>query len=402
MHRIADHVSRVPISPSVAMLQRAREMSAAGRDVVVLCAGEPDFDTPAPIREAAVRAIAAGHTRYTAVDGIAELKAAVCEKFRRENGLEFGPDQVCISAGGKQAIFNALFATLNPGDEVLVPAPYWVSYPDIATLCGARTVILPTTMESGFKLDPDRLGSAITEKTRWLVLNNPGNPSGAVYTADELEAIAHVLRRHEHVAVMSDDIYEHIVFAPARFDTMAAVAPDIASRVLTVNGVSKTFAMTGWRIGYAAGDAGLLRAMRAVQSQSSGNPASISQWAAVAALASPADFLPEAVLRFQARRDRLVAALNDMPGIRCATPQGAFYVYPDVGGCIGRITAGGRLIANDQDFADALLDEQGVALVHGAAYGLSPHVRVSFAAAEDALDEACRRLLAFCGSLSTR
>ncbi len=399
MIRIAETVSRVPISPSVAMLQRARKLVEQGRDIVSLCAGEPDFDTPADVRDAAIEAIAAGHTRYTAVDGIAELKRAVCEKFRRENDLDFTPDQVCISAGGKQAIFNALFATLDPGDEVLVPAPFWVSYPDMVRLCGATPVILPTGIDTGFKLDPEQLEAAISPRTRWLIINSPGNPSGAVYTAPELETLAAVLRRHAHVAVLSDDIYEHIVFPPARFVTLASTAPDLAGRVLTVNGVSKTFAMTGWRIGYAAGDARVIDAMRVVQSQSSGNPASISQWAALAALAIRGGYLDANVQRYRDRRDRLIDALGSMPGIRCATPEGAFYAFPHVGGCLGRVTAAGHRIENDLDFTNALLDEQGVALVQGAGYGLSPHVRISFAASDDELDEGCRRLREFCENL---
>lgn len=399
MSIVARHVGRTGISPSVALFRRAQALRAEGADVLVLCAGEPDFDTPAHICAAGMRAIEDGHTRYTAVDGIAELKQAVCEKFRRDNQLAYDPAQVIIGAGGKAVLFSALFASLDPGDEVIVPAPYWTSYPDMVRLCHGRPVVVPTDPAQGYRPDPARIEAAITPRSRWLLLNSPGNPSGAVLGEGDLAALAEVLRRHRQVGVISDDIYEHIVYPPARFATLAAVAPDLADRVLTVNGVSKTYAMTGWRIGYAAGPAELIDAMRVVQSQASGNPASISQWAAQAALQNPADFLPAALARFQARRDRVVEALGRLPGLACPLPDGAFYVFADIAGCIGRVTPAGRRIDDDEAFVMALLEEQGVALVHGGAYGTSPAIRMSYAADDAMLDDACARIGEFCQSL---
>jgi aspartate aminotransferase len=384
----------------MAMTALAAEMRAAGRDVIGLSAGEPDFDTPAHIREAGKAAIDMGRTRYTAVDGIPELKAAVAEKFRRDNGLDYGTDAVSIGSGGKQILFNAFMATLNPGDEVVIPAPYWVSYPDMVRLTGGEPVILPAPIEAGFRITPDQLEAAITPRTKWLILNSPSNPTGAGYSADDLSALAEVLRRHPQVWILMDDIYEHIVFDDFRFATMAEVAPDLKDRTLTMNGVSKAYAMTGWRIGFAAGPVELIAAMRKIQSQSTSNPSSIGQYAALAALTGPQDFLPEHATLFQRRRDLVVGMLNDAEGITCPVPEGAFYVYPSIAGCIGKTSKGGRVIATDEDFATALLDETGVAAVFGAAFGVSPNFRVSYAASDEQLREACARIQDFCAGLS--
>ncbi len=399
MPLLSDAVARLRPSATVAITQTAREMAAQGRDVISLSAGEPDFDTPTHIRDAAKAAMDAGRTRYTAPDGIAELKAAVIAKFRRENGMAFTPGQVMVSTGGKQVLFNALLATLGPGDEAVIPAPYWVSYPEIVRLTGAAPVIAHAAAAQGFKLGPQALEAAITPRTKWLILNSPGNPTGAIYSAAELRALAEVLRAHPQVWTLCDDIYEHIAYAPARFATLAAVAPDLGARILTVNGVSKAYAMTGWRIGYGAGPAPLLDAMRALQSQSTTNPCSISQWAAVAALEGPQDHLETARAAFLRRRDLVVAALNAAPGLECATPQGAFYVYPSCAGAIGRIAPSGRTIADDAQFCAELLEAEGVAATPGAAFGFSPHFRLSFATDDDTLREACRRIARFCAAL---
>ncbi len=382
------------------MTGRVAELRRAGRDIIGLSAGEPDFDTPEHVREAAKRAIDDGQTRYTVVDGIPELKEAICAKFARENGLAFTPDQITAGTGGKQVLFNALMATLNPGDEVVIPAPYWVSYPDMVRLCGGTPVILPAPQEAGFRISAEALDAAITPKTKWLMLNSPSNPTGAVYPAEALEGLAEVLRRHPHVWVLTDDIYEHILFGEAPFATIAAVAPDLKDRVLTMNGVSKAYAMTGWRLGYAAGPAPLIAAMRKIQSQSTSNPSSISQWAAIAALTGPQEFLATQKAAFLRRRDLVVAGLNAAEGITCAVPEGAFYVYPSIAGCIGKKSPGGTLIDSDEAFSMALLDEADVALVFGAAFGLSPHVRLSYASADALLAEACNRIQAFCAGLT--
>ena len=399
MTRLSQAIGRIAPSPTVAMAGRARALKAEGRDVIALAAGEPDFDTPAHIREAAVEAIARGETRYTDVAGTPALRAAVAEKFARENGLEAAPERVIVTSGGKQVIFNAFLATLDPGDEVIVPAPYWVSYPDIARLAGATPVVVPCPAEAGFRLAPGALEAAITPRTRWLVLNSPGNPTGAGYAAAHLAALAEVLRRHPQVMVLSDDIYEHIAFAPFVFATLAQVAPDLADRVLTMNGVSKAYAMTGWRIGYATGPADLIGAMIKLQSQSTTSASSISQAAALAALTGPQDYLAEAQGHFLRRRDAVVAALNAAPGLSCPVPDGAFYVYPSIAGCLGKTSRGGRRIEGDMDFAEALIDETGVAVVFGAAFGLSPHFRVSYAEADATLAEACARIADFCAGL---
>ncbi|MHA6326768.1 pyridoxal phosphate-dependent aminotransferase [Roseivivax sp. CAU 1753] len=397
---LSNTLARVKPSPTVAVTQLARDLAAEGRDVIGLGAGEPDFDTPDNIKAAAIAAIHAGKTKYTAPDGIPELKAAICEKFKRENGLDYVPAQISVSAGGKQVLFNALMATLNPGDEVVIPAPYWVSYPDIVRMGGAEPVIVDAGMETGFKLTPDALEAAITERTKWFIFNSPSNPTGAAYSHDELKALTDVLERHPHVWIMSDDIYEHLAYDGFTFCTPAQVAPALYARTLTVNGVSKAYAMTGWRIGYAAGPEVLIAAMRKVQSQSTTNPCSISQWAAVEALTGPQDFLAERLKAFARRRDLVVAALDATPHLTCPTPEGAFYVYPSCAGAIGLTSAGGTRITDDEVFARALLEEEGVAVVFGAAFGLSPHFRISYATSDAALEDACARIRRFCEALS--
>ena len=396
---LSDTLARVKPSPTIAVTNKARELQAAGKDVIGLGAGEPDFDTPQNIKDAAKRAIDAGKTKYTAVDGIPELKAAICEKFRRENGLTYTPAQVTVGTGGKQILYNALVATLNPGDEVIIPAPYWVSYPDMVLLAGGTPVSVPAGIETQFKLSPEALEAAITPKTKWFIFNSPSNPTGAGYTRAELKALTDVLMRHPHVWVMSDDMYEHLVFDDFEFCTPAQVEPGLYDRTLTCNGVSKAYAMTGWRIGYAAGPAALIKAMGTIQSQSTSNPCSVAQYAALEALTGPQDFLPEFRTAFQRRRNLVVGMLNRAPGVTCPNPEGAFYVYPDISGCIGKTSAGGAKITDDEAFATALLEEAGVAVVFGAAFGLSPNFRVSYATADHVLEEACRRIIAFCEGL---
>jgi len=392
-------LDRVKPSPTIAVTTRAQELAAAGRDIIGLGAGEPDFDTPDNIKAAAIRAIEGGKTKYTAVDGIPELKRAIVAKFARENGLSYTPAQVTVGTGGKQVLYNAFMATLNPGDEVIIPAPYWVSYPDMVQLAGGSPVIVVATMATGFKIRPDALEAAITPRTKWFLFNSPSNPTGAAYTWAEVNALTDVLLRHPHVWVMTDDMYEHLVFGNFVFATPAQVEPRLFDRTLTVNGVSKAYAMTGWRIGYAAGPVPLIRAMAKIQSQSTSNPSSISQWAAVEALNGPQDFLGPNKALFQRRRDLVVAGLNACAGITCPVPDGAFYVYPDIAGCIGKTSAGGTVITDDEVFATALLDETGVAVVFGAAFGLSPNFRVSYATSDAALTEACMRIQAFCAGL---
>ena len=393
-------LDRVKPSPTVAMTDLAAELKAAGRDVIGLSAGEPDFPTPKNIREAGKRAIDKGRTKYTAVDGIPELKEAIRTKFERENGLVYDPAEITVGTGGKQVLFNALLATLNPGDEVIIPAPYWVSYPDMTRLCGGEPVIVPGPVENSYKITPDQLEAAITPKTKWFIFNSPSNPTGAGYTPEELRALTEVLERHPHVWVLTDDMYEHIAYPGFDFRTPAGVAPALKPRTLTLNGVSKAYAMTGWRIGYAGGPRELIAAMRKVQSQSTSNPCSVSQWAAVEALNGPQDYIAESVEAFLRRRDLVVAALNAADGVSCPEPDGAFYVYPSIYGCIGKTSAGGRAIETDEDFARALLEETGVAVVFGAAFGLSPAFRVSYAAADSVLEEACARIQVFCAGLS--
>ena len=396
---LSDTLSRVKPSPTIAMTNKAAELKAEGRDIIGLSAGEPDFDTPANIAEAGRRAIAEGRTRYTAVDGIPELKRAICVKFKRENDLDYTPSQVSVGTGGKQVLYNALMATLNPGDEVIIPAPYWVSYPDMVLLAGGTPVTVACGIAAGFKITPDQLEAAITPATKWFLFNSPSNPTGAGYSWDELKALSEVLLRHPHVWVMTDDMYEHLTFGDFRFCTPAQVEPELMGRTLTVNGVSKAYAMTGWRIGYAAGPEALIRAMAKVQSQSTSNPSSVSQWAAVEALNGPQDFIATNNTVFERRRDLVVAGLNAAPGVTCPVPDGAFYVYPDISGCIGKTSAGGTVIGDDEAFATALLEEEGVAVVFGAAFGLSPNFRVSYATSDAALEDACTRIRRFCEGL---
>ena len=397
---LAESLKRVQPSATIAVTTKARELKAAGRDVIGLGAGEPDFDTPQNIKDAAIEAIRRGETKYTAVDGIPELKSAICAKFKRDNGLDYEPAQVHVAPGGKPVIYNAMVATLNPGDEVVIPAPYWVTYPDVVLLCGGTPVTVEAKLEDGYKLRPEDLARAITPRTKWLVFNSPSNPTGAAYTADELRGLADVLLDNPHVWVLTDDMYEHLVYDDFTFATLAEVEPKLFDRTLTMNGVSKAYCMTGWRIGYAAGPVELIAAMRKVESQSTSNPTSISQWAAVEALNGPQDFIAEHNAVFKERRDLVVGMLNQSKGLSCPTPEGAFYVYPSCAGCIGKTTQGGTMLHTDEDFATALLEEEGVAVVHGAAFGLSPFFRISYATSTEALEEACTRIQRFCGGLS--
>lgn len=399
MSFLSQTLSRVKPSPTIAMTNLARELAAEGRDIISLSAGEPDFDTPAHIREAGKAAIDAGHTRYTAVDGIPELKRAVADKFRRENGLDYAPGQITVGTGGKQILYNALMATLNPGDEVIIPAPYWVSYPDMVALGGGTPVIVTGSLENGYRITPEQLDAAITPKTKWVILNSPSNPTGAGYAEDHMRALTDVLLRHPHVWVLADDIYEHLVYDDFRFVTPAQVEPRLIERTLTMNGVSKAYAMTGWRIGYGAGPVELIRAMANVQGQSTSNPCSISQYAALAALTGPQDYIAESRAAFQRRRDLVVSGLNQCEGIDCPTPQGAFYVYPSIARLIGSRTPEGTVIADDRSFAMELLNATGVAVVFGEAFGLSPHFRISYAASDAQLTDAVARIRGFCGNL---
>ena len=396
---LSNTLARVKPSPTIAVTTKAAELKAAGRDIIGLGAGEPDFDTPQNIKDAAKRAIDAGKTKYTPVDGIPELKKAICAKFLRENGLIYAPNQVSVGTGGKQILYNALMATLNPGDEVIIPAPYWVSYPDMVLLAGGTPVPVIAGIESNFKLTPAQLDAAITPKTKWFIFNSPSNPTGAGYTATELKGLTDVLMKHPHVWIMSDDMYEHLVFDDFKFVSPAQVEPGLYDRTLTCNGTSKAYAMTGWRIGYAAGPVALIKAMATIQSQSTSNPCSVSQYAALEALNGTQDFLAPNRALFQRRRDLVVSMLNQAKGITCPRPEGAFYVYPDIAGCIGKTTLGGAVISNDEEFATALLEETGVAVVFGAAFGLSPNFRVSYATSESVLEEACRRIQTFCAGL---
>ncbi len=396
---LADSLARIKPSATLAVTDKARELKAAGRDIIGLGAGEPDFDTPDNIKEAAIRAIRDGKTKYTAVDGMPELKAAIVAKFKRENNLDYKPEEISVGTGGKQVLFNALMATLNPGDEVIIPAPYWVSYPEIVALAGATPVPVATDLASGFKLSAEALEAAITPKTKWVILNSPSNPSGTAYARDELKALTDVIVAHDHVWVLTDDIYEHLTFDDFVFCTPAEIEPRLKARTLTLNGVSKAYAMTGWRIGYGAGPAMLIKAMAKLQSQSTTNPSSISQWAAVEALNGPQDFIPERAEIFRQRRDLVVSMLNQAPGILCPRPEGAFYVFPSCEGTIGKRTDGGVRLESDEDFATALLEEEGVAVVFGAAFGLSPFFRISYATSNEALTEACSRIQRFCAGL---
>jgi aspartate aminotransferase len=390
---------RIKPSATLAADAKARELKAAGRNVISLAAGEPDFDTPDNIKEAAIKAIREGKTKYTNVDGIPELKEAICAKFARENGLSYKPSQVNVSPGGKPVIYNAMVASLSPGDEVVIPAPYWVSYPDMVLLAGGEPVPVLTTAEHGFKMRPQDLEAAITPRTKWLILNSPSNPSGAAYTKAELRGLADVLLRHPQVWILTDDMYEHLIFGDFDYWTIAQVEPQLYERTLTMNGVSKAYAMTGWRIGYAAGPEPLINAMRKVMSQSTSNPASISQYAAVEALNGPQDFIKPNAKLFEQRRDLVVSMLNQASGLHCPTPEGAFYVYPSCEALIGKTAPSGKLIASDADFATELLETEGVAVVHGTAFGLSPFFRISYATANSVLEDACTRIQRFCGSV---
>lgn len=393
-------LGRIAPSPTLAMTQKARDLKAEGFDVISLAAGEPDFDTPEPIKEAAIAAIRRGETKYTAVDGIPELKKAVAAKFRRDNGLDYKLSEISVAPGGKCVIYNAIMATMNPGDEAVIPAPYWVSYPDIVRLAGGEPVFVKTREEDRFLLKADALDRAITARTKWLFLNSPSNPTGATYDRADLRSIADVLLRHPHVWILTDDIYEHILYDDRAFATIAQVEPRLFDRTLTLNGSSKAYSMTGWRIGYAGAPEPLVAAMAKIMTQSTTNPCSISQWAAVAALNGDHAFLIERNAAFKARRDRVVAMLNEAKGLTCRTPEGAFYVYPSCAGVIGLRTPAGKIIADDRDFAFELLDAERVALVHGGAFGLSPYFRISYAASMAELEDACRRIQRFCASLS--
>lgn len=393
---LSDALARVKPSATIAVTAKARELKAAGRDVIGLGAGEPDFDTPGNIKKAAIAAIERGETKYTAVPGIIELREAIAAKYKRENGLDYAPGQVIVGTGGKQILYNAFAATLNPGDEVLIPAPYWVSYPDMVLLNGGEPAVVETTLDNGFKLTAEALEAAITPKTKWLVFNSPSNPSGAAYAESELKALTEVLMRHPHVWVLTDDMYEHLCYGDFTFTTPAQVEPALHERTLTMNGVSKAYAMTGWRIGYAGGPADLIKAMTKVQGQQTSGTCSIAQWAAVEALNGPQDFIPERRKVFEERRDLVVSMLNQASGIECPTPEGAFYVYPSCAGLMGRTAPSGNAMRTDEDFVTELLDSQGVAVVQGSAFGLGPNFRISYATSTEALTEACARIQRFC------
>jgi aspartate aminotransferase len=395
---LADALSRVKPSATIAVSQKARELKAQGRDVIALGAGEPDFDTPDNIKQAAVEAIERGETKYTPVSGIPELRKAIAEKFKRENGLDYAPSQTIVGTGGKQILFNAFMATLNKGDEVIIPAPYWVSYPEMVALCGGEPVFVETRLEDDFKLTPEALEKAITPKTKWFIFNSPSNPSGAAYSEAELKALTDVLMRHEHVWVLTDDMYEHLVYGDFTFTTPAQVEPKLYDRTLTMNGVSKAYAMTGWRIGYAGGPEKLIKAMDMIQGQQTSGASSISQWAALEALSGTQDFIPERKKVFEGRRDLVVSMLNQAKGIECPTPEGAFYVYPSCAGLIGKKAPSGKVIETDEDFVTELLETEGVAVVHGSAFGLGPNFRISYATSDELLEEACSRIQRFCAA----
>ncbi len=396
---IADSLNRIQPSATIAVSMKARQLKAAGRDIISLSAGEPDFDTPQNIKDAAKAAIDKGLTKYTDVDGIPELKAAICAKFKRDNGLVYKPSQISVGTGGKQVLYNALLATLNPGDEVIIPTPCWVSYADIVILGGGVPVFVKTTMDQGFRLQPEDLEKAITPKTKWFMFNSPSNPTGAAYSAADIKKLTDVLLRHPHVWVMTDDMYEHLIYDGLTFATPAQVEPALYDRTLTVNGLSKAYCMTGWRLGYAGGPEPLINAMRKLQSQSTSNPTSITQWAGVEALNGPQDFIAQHNEVFVKRRDLVVSMLNQAKGLSCPKPEGAFYVYPSCAGVIGKTTPKGTVIATDEDFVTALLEEEGVACVHGAAFEGSPAFRISYATATEVLEEACKRIQRFCGNL---
>ncbi|AAX74816.1 aspartate aminotransferase [Brucella abortus 01-4165] len=396
---LADALSRVKPSATIAVSQKARELKAKGKDVIVLGAGEPDFDTPENIKQAAIAAINRGETKYTPVSGIPQLRQAIVSKFKRENGLDYKPEQTIVGTGGKQILFNAFMATLNPGDEVIIPAPYWVSYPEMVAINGGTPVFVDTKIEDNFKLTAADLEKAITPKTKWLIFNSPSNPTGAAYTQAELKSLTDVLVRHPHVWILTDDMYEHLVYGDFVFTTPAQVEPSLYDRTLTMNGVSKAYAMTGWRIGYAAGPIELIKAMDMIQGQQTSGACSIAQWAAVEALNGTQDFIPANKKIFQARRDLVVSMLNQATGLQCPTPEGAFYVYPSCAGLIGKKTEAGKVIETDKDFVTELLETEGVAVVHGSAFGLGPNFRISYATSDELLEKACIRIQRFCASL---
>jgi aspartate aminotransferase len=397
---LADSLKRVKPSATIAVTDKARVLKAAGRNVIGLGVGEPDFDTPDNIKQAAIKAIESGKaSKYTAVDGIPELKGAIARKFKRENELDYKPSQIIVGTGGKQVLYNAFMATLNPGDEVIIPAPYWVSYPDMVLLAGGEPMPVVTTMESGYKLSAQALEKAITPKTKWLLLNSPSNPTGAAYTYAELKALTDVLVRHPHVWVMTDDMYEHLVYDDFKYFTPAQIEPKLYERTLTINGVSKAYCMTGWRIGYAGGPEHLIKAMAMIQSQSTSNPTAVSQWASVEALDGPQDFIPKHNKIFKERRDLVVSMLNQTKGLKCPKPEGAFYVYPSCAGTMGMTAPSGKKLATDEDFVTELLEAEGVAVVHGSAFGVGPAFRISYATKTEDLEEACQRIQRFCGNL---
>jgi aspartate aminotransferase len=400
MFRESAALARVKPSATLAATDKARELQRQGRDIISLSVGEPDFDTPDNIKEAGIKAIRDGKTKYTNTDGIIELKEAVVAKFQRENGLTYKTSQVNVSPGGKAVLFNAFFASVEPGDEVIIPAPYWVSYPDMVLMSGGEPVFVETTIETGFKLQPDALEAAITPKTKWVLLNSPSNPTGGAYSRAELKALADVLLRYPKVMILTDDMYEHLVYDDFEFTTIAQVEPGLYDRTLTMNGVSKSYAMTGWRIGYCAGPEGLIKAMGKVMTQTTSNPCSISQWAAVEALNGTQEFIKPNQLLFKERRDLVVSMLNQAKGLTCPTPEGAFYVYPSCAGAIGKKTPSGKVIETDEDFVVQLLEQEGCNAVHGAAFGLSPFFRVSYATSLKTLEDACQRIQRFCASLS--
>jgi aspartate aminotransferase len=396
---LADVLSRVKPSATIAVTQKARELKAQGRDVIGLGAGEPDFDTPDNVKDAAIAAIRRGETKYPPVSGIAPLREAIAKKFKRENNLDYRPEQTIVGTGGKQILFNAFMATLNPGDEVIIPKPYWVSYPEMVAICGGTPTYAETSIDNGFKLTAAALEAAITPKTKWLVMNSPSNPSGAAYSESELKALAAVLMKHSHVWVLTDDMYEHLTYGDFVFRTIAEVEPGLYGRTLTMNGVSKAYAMTGWRIGYAAGPVELIKAMDMIQGQQTSGACTIAQWASVEALNGPQDFVAKNKAIFQARRDLVVSMLNQARGISCPSPEGAFYVYPSCAALIGKKTAAGKVIGDDQSFVSELLEQEGVAVVQGSAFGLGPNFRISYATSEELLEEACTRIQRFTASL---
>ncbi|MEJ0092966.1 MAG: pyridoxal phosphate-dependent aminotransferase [Methylocella sp.] len=400
MSFIAEALLRVKPSATIAVTQKARDLRAAGRDIISLSVGEPDFDTPDNIKRAAIAAIERGETKYTPVAGIQPLREAIASKFKRENGLDYKASQTIVGTGGKHILFNAFLATINPGDEVIIPAPYWVSYPDMVLIAGGRPVAVETKIEHGFKLHPEELEKAITPKTKWLLLNSPSNPSGAAYTRNELKALTDVLLLHEHVWVLTDDIYEHLIYGDFAFTTPAQVEPSLINRTLTMNGVSKSYAMTGWRIGYAAGPLELIKAMEMLQGQQTSGACSIAQWASVEALNGPQGFIAERRKIFEGRRDLVVSMLNQAKYLRCPLPEGAFYVYPSCAEAIGKTAPGGKVIGTDEDFVAALLESEGVAVVQGSAFGLGPNFRISYATATSVLEDACAKIQRFCSSLT--